>query len=93
MVQVTEWINKYTAIVETDAVLSVGQDVSVPSKDIEVDSLWKRLRVWVGRLFTPDYRQYNVHLDEDMLDGRVIGTRDGSYVVEVYGEIKYYPSF
>lgn len=89
-----EWINEYTALVTTTEALTEGDRITLQSRDITVNSLWKRFKIEIGRFFNPEYKYYNIHLEKDELEARIVDTADNSdtYVAEVTTRIKYYPS-
>lgn len=91
MHEVDRWVNSYTAIVN-DSTLENGDEVYIPTQDIEINSFMDKLRVAIGEITTPRDEHYNVHLSKDKLRARVVDVGEEQQVVEVYGDITYHNS-
>lgn len=91
-----EWINDYTALITTtDEHYTEGDEVTIPPRPVNNNTLWQQFKIKLAKFFTPDYRYYSVHLEYDELDAEIIDTDPDSntYIAEVTTPtLKHYPT-
>lgn len=94
MTRKIQWINDYTVLITTDEQLTHGDEITIEPRPVKTDSIFDTIRHTLGRHFTPDYKYYNIHLDNDTLTVKIIDTHEETnrYVAEVTTPtLRYYP--
>jgi len=81
MYTVNCWINDYTAFIITEDDLSVGDEITVESREFDDESLVNRIRILFGL-------KCMYHNDRESATGVVLDSSIDSYTVE----LKNYPS-